>query len=402
MLVESFNRMAEDLEKTTVSKKTLETILDSMPFGVIIVSREKRILSVNNAAVTLMGYDTKDELAGQTCNKTLCPVEEDKCPFLDLNQKVERCETTLIGKNGERIPVLKTVVPIAIGGEDVLLEAVVDITVLKRAEEELKAIQASMLQQDKMASIGQLAAGVAHEINNPAGFILSNIGSLRRYSEKLRDFINIQSEALAGLPPEKADALQERARSLQIDFVLSDMENLISESLEGIERIKKIVQDLKSFSRVEETEFRMANINEGIQTTLNIVWNELKYKTTVNKEYGDVPMTLCNLGKLNQVFMNLLLNAAQAIETQGEINIRTWSQDGNIYIAISDTGCGIPLDKRNRIFDPFYTTKEVGKGTGLGLSIAYDIIRKHNGEITVESKVGKGSTFTIRIPVVDA
>jgi PAS domain S-box-containing protein len=399
MLVESFSRMAEDLEKTTVSKKTLETILDSMPFGVIIISRDKRIIGVNNAAMTLLGYDSKDELAGQICNKTLCPAEEYNCPIIDLNQKVERCEKTLVGKDGRLIPVLKTVVPISIGGEDVFLEAVVDLTDLKKAEEELKMLQAGMIHQDKMASIGQLAAGVAHEINNPAGFIMSNLGSLRRYTDKLRDFMRIQSAALEELPPEKTATVKDQAKALQIDFVCADVDNLIRESMDGMERIRKIVQDLKSFSRVDESENKLADINEGLESALNIVWNELKYKSTVKREYGVIPKTLCNLGKLNQVFMNLLLNASHAIEMTGEIVVRTWSQDKNIYVSISDTGCGIPEDIRNKIFDPFYTTKEVGKGTGLGLSIAYDIVRKHNGEIRVESSVGKGSTFTIRIPV---
>ncbi|OGW22673.1 MAG: hypothetical protein A2077_07770 [Nitrospirae bacterium GWC2_46_6] len=168
-----------------------------------------------------------------------------------------------------------------------------------------------------------------------------------------------------------------------------------------MERIKKIVQDLKSFSRVDEAERKTANINEGIESTVNIVWNELKYKATVKKEYGDIPPIKCNAGQLNQVFMNILINAVHAIEEQGEIIIKTRHEDNNIFISISDTGSGIPADKINRIFEPFFTTKEVGKGTGLGLSIAYDIVKKHNGDIIVESEVGKGTTFTVRIPVVE-
>jgi len=145
----------------------------------------------------------------------------------------------------------------------------------------------------------------------------------------------------------------------------------------------------------------LADINECIESTLNIVWNELKYKAKVYKEYGELPMTKCFPQQLNQVFMNLLVNAAQAIEKQGEIRIRTWNGDGNIYVSISDTGSGIPEDKINRIFEPFFTTKPVGKGTGLGLSITYDIVKKHNGDIKVESEVGRGTTFTITIPVVE-
>jgi PAS domain S-box-containing protein len=401
MLVKSFNRMAEDLEKTTVSKKTLQTILDSMPYGVVMVDRaERKIISINDAAMELIGYNADEQLTGMACDTTLCPGEEDMCPLFDSDPGIVRSEKFITTKDGGRIPVFRTIVPLTIDGKDVLLEAIVDITDLKRAEEELKILHASLLQHDKMASIGQLAAGVAHEINNPAGFVLSNMESLRRYSAKLMEFVRIQSVVISGLPPENVAVIQERAKALQIDYICSDMDNLLAESLEGMERIKKIVQDLKGFSHVDETDSRMADINEGLESTLNIVWNELKYKATVRKEFGEIPKTLCNPGKLNQVFMNLLLNSADAIETTGKIGVRTWSKEGNIYIAISDTGCGIPADIKNRIFDPFYTTKEVGKGTGLGLSIAYDIIEKHKGDIRIESEVGKGSTFTIRIPVV--
>jgi signal transduction histidine kinase len=271
---------------------------------------------------------------------------------------------------------------------------------LRETYEELKAVQSSLHQREKMASIGQLAAGVAHEINNPVGFIMSNLGTLQKYVKKLKEFICIQTAATEQLPDEKIAALKERAKALQVDFVWTDIDNLISESLDGTKRIQKIVQDLKSFSHVDEAECKISDINAGIESTLNIVWNELKYTATVTKEYGPVPKTYCNLAKLNQVFMNLLLNAVQAIEKQGEIRIKTWERGGWIYVAISDTGCGMPPELKSRIFEPFYTTKEVGKGTGLGLSIAYDIVKKHDGEILVESAPGRGSTFTVKIPLV--
>ncbi|NWF97851.1 MAG: response regulator [Nitrospirae bacterium] len=276
----------------------------------------------------------------------------------------------------------------------------------KEAYEKLKSTQAQVLQQEKMASIGQLAAGIAHEINNPVGFIMSNLNSLQKYMTRLGEFINIQNEANSQLISEGASSeiiknIQEKKKSLKIDFILEDSNNLIKESLDGADRVKHIVQDLKSFSRIDEAEFKMANINEGIESTINIVWNELKYKARLNKEYGDIPLTKCNPGQLNQVFMNILVNAAQAIEKKGEITVKTWANDGYINIEISDTGCGIPEDKIGRIFEPFFTTKEVGKGTGLGLSIAYDIINKHKGFISVDSEAGKGTTFTIQIPIVD-
>ncbi len=277
---------------------------------------------------------------------------------------------------------------------------------VEEAYEKLKATQAQVLQQEKMASIGQLAAGIAHEINNPIGFIMSNLNSLQKYMHRLNEFIRLQNEISSrlladGVASEAIKEKQNKIKDLKIDFILEDSESLIKESLEGVDRVKHIVQDLKSFSRIDEAELKMANINEGLESTINIVWNELKYKAKLNKEYGDIPLTKCNPGQLNQVFMNILVNAAHAIEKQGEISIKTWADEKFINISISDTGCGIPEDKIGRIFEPFFTTKEVGKGTGLGLSIAYDIINKHKGFIGVDSVVGKGTTFTIRIPVVD-
>jgi phosphate/phosphite/phosphonate ABC transporter binding protein len=274
---------------------------------------------------------------------------------------------------------------------------------LQSAYAELKATQSRILQQEKMASIGQLAAGVAHEINNPMGFVISNLGTLRKYSDKLSAFLDIQSHALDTVAvletPELVEAAAKR-KELKIDYVLADLGNLIRESLEGAERVKKIVQDLRNFSRIDEAEVVSADINAGIESTLNILWNELKYKAAVAREYGAIPKTKCNIRQMNQVFMNLLANAGQAIKDKGTITIRTAERNGCIEIAISDTGSGISQDKIGRIFEPFFTTKEVGKGTGLGLSIAYDIVKKHNGTIAVESEPGKGTTFTVVIPVV--
>lgn len=274
---------------------------------------------------------------------------------------------------------------------------------LEKAYSDLKSAHSQILQQEKMASIGQLAAGVAHEINNPIGFISSNLGTLEKYTSRLTEFIAAQSEVMGHTNAAKAlmDNLDEKRKQLKLDIIIPDIRQLISESLEGADRVKKIVQDLKSFSRVDESEHKLVDIIAGLESTINIVWNELKYKATLKKEYGDIPMTRCNPGQLNQVFMNILVNAAHAIEKQGEINVKTWNDKGMINVSISDTGCGIPKDKIDRIFEPFFTTKEVGKGTGLGLSIAFDIIKKHNGDIVVDSDVSKGTTFTIKIPVLE-
>ncbi|UCH80484.1 MAG: GHKL domain-containing protein [Nitrospiraceae bacterium] len=268
------------------------------------------------------------------------------------------------------------------------------------AYRDLKETQSQMLQREKMASIGKLAAGVAHEINNPMGFISSNMNSLGTYTKKITEFIHIQEQALMSVNfPELTKEVEEQKKKLKVDFILDDIGQLLEESIEGADRVTKIVQNLKSFSRVDESEHNLANINDCMESTLNIVWNELKYKATVTKDYGDIPMTMCYPLQLNQVFVNLLVNASHAIETQGEIRIKTWNGNGLVNISVSDTGRGIEKDKIKKIFEPFFTTKPEGEGTGLGLSITYDIIKKHRGDISVDSEVGKGTTFHIKIPV---
>ncbi|MEW6288929.1 MAG: ATP-binding protein [Thermodesulfobacteriota bacterium] len=268
---------------------------------------------------------------------------------------------------------------------------------LAEAHAQLKAAQSQMLQREKMASVGQLAAGVAHEINNPVGFVTSNLSTLAKYIDRLTEFIDLQDKAVAG---DGQGQLREARRTLKIDYIAGDAKDLIRESLDGMDRVSSIVRGLKSFSRVDEARRQAADINECLDATLNIVWNELKYKATVTKDYGDIPRTVCNPQQLNQVFMNFLVNAAQAIAKQGEIRIRSRCENDWIHVSISDTGCGIAPEHLSRIFEPFFTTKEVGKGTGLGLSISYDIIKKHGGDIAVESEPGCGTTFIVKIPVV--
>lgn len=271
---------------------------------------------------------------------------------------------------------------------------------LQRAYDNLKRVQSQLLQQDKMASIGQLAAGVAHEINNPMGFIISNLGSLKKYVDKMTSYLDANERYFAGCEPAVLAFLVQEKNKFKIDRIRTDLPDLIRESLEGAERVRKIVQDLKSFSRVDGAAFANADINEGLDSTISIAWNELKYKTTVIREYGSLPQIWCNMGQLNQVFLNILVNAAHAIVDHGEIRISTREENGSVSIAISDSGSGIAPENIKRIFDPFFTTKEVGKGTGLGLAIAYDIVvNKHAGSIEVTSEVGAGTTVTIILPM---
>lgn len=270
---------------------------------------------------------------------------------------------------------------------------------LQQANDELKQTQSQMLHHEKMASVGQLAAGVAHEINNPMGFIASNISSFGKYLEKFTKYIHLQDQLLnEHLEGEQLEQLMVERKKLKIEFLLEDSRDLIDESLDGAMRVQEIVRNLKSFSRIDQADEQEADINECVENTIAIAWNELKYKVTLEKDYGELPLIPCFPHQLNQVFMNLLVNAAHAIEEKGVIKIVTKHDDGKIIIKISDTGCGIAKENLSRIFEPFFTTKEVGKGTGLGMSISYDIIKKHNGDISVESQVGQGTTFTIELP----
>jgi two-component system NtrC family sensor kinase len=268
------------------------------------------------------------------------------------------------------------------------------------AEENLKNMQAQVIQQEKMASIGQLAAGVAHEINNPMGFITSNLTSLAKYAERLETYISAMqkavSESMDSARQADLDLLRQR---LKVDYITNDMQQLVNESLEGANRVRRIVQDLKSFSRVDQAEETRANINEALETTINIAWNELKYIATLERQFGEIPEIICNPQQLNQVFLNLLVNAAQSMDKQGVITVKTWAEPGCVLVSVSDTGKGMTEDVMKRVFEPFFTTKPAGKGTGLGLPISADIVHKHHGEITVESEPGKGTTFTVRLPV---
>ena len=265
------------------------------------------------------------------------------------------------------------------------------------------------MHQEKLASIGQLAAGVAHEINNPMGFISSNLNTLVDYQQEFKALVEeyrkmiflVKNGSPAGGDAifAKIEAIEQVEKKIDLDFLMADCGQLVQESLEGAERIRKIVADLKDFAHPGERSLKLSDINKSIDVTLSIATNELKYNTRVDRHYGDLPQVLCYPQQLNQVFLNILINAAQSIEALGEIRIETRCVEKCVEIRFSDNGCGIPPDKVSKIFDPFFTTKPVGKGTGLGLNVAHNIIQKHHGTIGVESRPGQGTTFTIRIPV---
>ena len=285
-----------------------------------------------------------------------------------------------------------------IGSHRILL-AMQDITLEKKNQEKLLLKDQALMRSEKMASVGQLAAGMAHEINNPMGVISCNLRVLAEYFDQVVQFDLVRQAHDGGdLPYSTRESMASSRVSLEIDEILEDGIDLIKESLIGAERITKIVSDLMSFSRVNEQEFEAVALSSCMERALSICSNELNKVAAIRKEYDSDQKVLCHPGQLNQVFLKLLVNAGQAIVPPGEILLRCWQDDTYVYASVSDTGKGIPDEIISRIFDPFYTTKDVGQGTGLGLSTSYEIIKKHQGELLVESSVGVGTTFTVRLP----
>lgn len=400
-LARQHRRLAELFAQVEYAKREWERTFDCIEDIVIVIDSEGRIIRCNRATIDLTGA-SYTELLGRPWQTILPGIEEDAGEFLEQRRNVYD------PSSGKWFNVSSY--PFSLKRQHERTGAIIslhDTTQIKSVTEELQkayqklsGAQAQMIQAEKMASVGQLAAGVAHEINNPLGFITSNLSALGKYREKLVAFVAAQDQAVMDCKeprvPEKLSALR---KQLKIDYILDDIDHLVAESLEGAERMKKIVQDLKSFSRADVDESRLTNIVECLESTINIVWNELKYKATLDRQYGETPLILCNPQHLSQVFMNLLINAAHAIESQGTITVRSWHEDNAVYVRVSDTGCGMSEEVRTRIFEPFFSTREVGKGTGLGLSISYELIKKHQGEIMVESEPGKGSSFTVMLPV---
>lgn len=278
---------------------------------------------------------------------------------------------------------------------------------LTTANENLRQTQNQLVQSEKLASIGLLAAGIAHEINNPLSFINLNIITLGKYLSNIKDFYNKFKEDMVindVFPEEIKNTIEDltlTAKKKRIDFILVDVESVFDDIKDGIERIKKIVLDLKFYAREDSAEDTLVNLNDVIESAINISWNELKYKVEVKKEFGDIPKINISSQRIAQVFINLLVNAAQAIKEKGVVTIRTFYLDEKVHVEISDTGSGITDEIKSKIFDPFFTTKGEGEGTGLGLSLSQEIVKKFNGDIAVESELGKGTCFKINFPALD-
>ncbi|MBW7991640.1 MAG: PAS domain-containing protein [Planctomycetes bacterium] len=425
-------------EELQHSKEFMATILECMTDAISIVDAHSfKIVGCNAAFLQESGLEER-EVIGKHCyevnynHSVPCEPPDGPCPLIETVEtgKHSVVEQTLYGKDGSKIYVEVSTTPIKDENGKVIqvIHTSRNITERKRADEaikiayerlelshiELQETQSQLIQNEKLASIGQLAAGVAHEMNTPVGFVTSNFQTLEDYVKKIGELVSMYDELIEQFETSdksklrnKVDSICQSRNDMQIDFILEDIIGLFSESREGLDRITDIIQSLRDFSRIDQPGSRdKYNINEGIEATLVVAKNEIKYDADVKTDFSEVPLIFCHSGQINQVFLNILMNAAQAIKAQerdgnGTIAIKTYTADDNAVVCeIVDDGPGIPPETLSKIFDPFFTTKPVGKGTGLGLSVSYDIIiNKHNGKLLVDSTVGEGTKFTIKLPI---
>lgn len=407
------------------SAQRYQLLFDSSRDALMLVSPPTwKFTSANQASLQLFGVETLEEFVALGPWNVSPKLQldgrasRDKAQeYISIAMNEGACIFEWVHQHRDGKPFFADVMLTRMGvGKELFLQATVrDISDRKRAEEELlrekneqkllisklEEAQNHLLQSEKMASIGQLAAGVAHEINNPIGYVYSNLGTLEKYVMDILSLLKLYEQVeITITDSEILSSLADAKGKFDIAFLKEDLRELMAESKDGIVRVKNIVQNLKDFSHVDSNEvMQFYNLHKGLDSTLNIVNNEIKYKADLIKNYGVIPEVECLLPQINQVFMNLLVNAAHAIEERGTITISTGQQESEVWIKVSDTGKGIAPENIKKIFDPFFTTKPVGKGTGLGLSLSYSIINKHHGRIEVQSEVGKGTVFVVWLPI---
>ena len=376
-----------------------------MNSALLVVDSAARITACNPPAERILGREAA-LLHGRPLGPGLDGPARLLQRSLATGARFRGAESEIVREDGGVVPIGISCAPI-LDSDGVRIGAVATFQDLT----EMRQLQRQVLQSEKLASLGQLAAGVAHEINNPMGFIHANLAQLAEYARDLRRawtrVEELQKALAAGEPDEvraAAARLAATADEVDVAYLLSDLAKAIRESQEGSERIRHIVSDLRDFSYQDTGERVPADVNQCLESTANIVWPMMKHLVVLEKEYQELPSVSCFPMQLKQVFMNLLVNAYQAIEARedgapGRIRLRTEHRGASVLVAVSDDGVGISPEHQARIFDPFFTTKEVGVGTGLGLSTSYNIVQRHGGSLRVESTPGEGATFTIALPV---
>ena len=395
----------------------LEALMQNLPDHVYFKDRESRVIRINMSQARRFGLSDPDQAIGKTdadffTAEHADQARADEIRVMETGQPIILEEKETWSDRGDGW-VLTTKAPLRNQDGEIIGTFGIshDITVRRRliAEMEgqitelsilnanLKQAQNQLLQSEKMASVGQLAAGVAHEINNPMGFLNSNLHSLAREVDDLLRLVDF-CHSIESLGEADRARIRQLKADIDLDFLRNDITNLIQESLEGVLRVTKIVRNLRDYSRVDEKEWHFFDIEKGLDSTLSIAWNSIKYKAEVVRRYAGLPEIECIGSQINQVFMNLLINAAQAIREKGTITLSTGFDEAAVWIDVADTGCGIDPQNLSRVFEPFFTTKPPGQGTGLGLSLSYGIVRSHHGDLTVESHVGQGTVFRVTLP----
>ncbi len=403
-------RVENELNK---AQKYAQSLIDCSLDLIVATDLKGRITEFNKSAQKTFGYNIED-VVGKDIEIIFYEAPEAKNLLHELNER-GRVNKEIRGRisSGEILPLYTSASSlIDSNGERIgYLHVSHDITELKKAElikenlikqlqdknEELKASQTQLIQSEKMAAIGQLAAGIVHEINNPLGFVSSGMGNLGKFFKRIIDFI--EKHETFQLPPDIIKEIEKEKERINYDYLKTRVGEIIENSKIGINRMKEIILDLKTFSRVDASELTETDINGSIDTTLGLLIHEFKNRVEIVKEYGNLPLVSCYSARLNQVFMNLFINASHAIDGKGVIKIRTSKEKESVRIDISDSGKGIPEDIKSKVFEPFFTTKPVGKGTGFGLSISAEIIKEHGGTILLDSIENKGTTFTITLPL---
>ena len=420
-------KLEEDLRH---SRGKLNAMLESIRDPMIMIDKDLNVIWGNEATREVFGderigteYRQVRKGRDEACGPSPCIVSQTL-----QDGKPHRCDVCMVDKDGLR-RYFHCTTSVALrdkqGNPTAVMEIASDVTDrriaekysefkrLEAANHKLKELQSHLIQSEKLASIGQLAAGVAHEMNTPIGFVACNFETLEKHVKKILALIELYAElerevgaADGAGGPALVAPIREYRRTMRIDVILKNLGVLFEDSREGLERVTEIIQNLRDFSRVDQSsDFARYNVNEGLAATLIVARNAIKYSADVVTEFGEIPEIFCHPGQINQVFLNLVVNAAQAIESQerqerGRITIRTYAADSHVVCEIEDDGPGIAPEDRRKVFDPFFTTKPAGKGTGMGLSISYDIIvNKHKGWISVESEVGRGTVFTIKLPL---